>query len=47
MSYGIELKKDVKRFLSKHEDIAKVFYQKITFLALNPYENNLDIKPYK
>ena len=47
MYFGIELSKDVKKFLSKHEDIARLFYQKIKILSSNNSSSNLDIKPLK
>ena len=42
--YIIELSKDVKKFLAKHEDTARIFYEKIQILSRNPLENTLDIK---
>lgn len=42
--YIIELRKDVKKFLSKHEDIARIFYERIQTLSKNPFDTSLDIK---
>lgn len=42
--YIIELRKEVKKFLSKHEDIARIFYEKIQSLSQNPFDASLDIK---
>ena len=47
MSYNLELNKNVKKFLAKHEDIARIFFQKIKILQNNPSSNNLDIKSLK
>ena len=37
------MSKSVTKFLSKHEDIARVFYQKIKILHENIYTQQLDI----
>lgn len=47
MNYRVELNKDVKKFLAKHEDIARIFFQKIRILHTNVFSNNLDTKPLK
>lgn len=47
MCYNIELKKDVKKFLLKHEKLARIFYKKIEIISSNLFENNLDIVPYE
>jgi|GEM_PF-4512266 len=47
MDYNVELNKDVKKFLAKHEDIARIFFQKIKILHTNVFSNNLDIKTLK
>lgn len=44
MLYRIELEKWVKKFLLKHQDIARRFYSKLEVLREKPFENNLDIK---
>ena len=44
--YKIILEKSVQKFLQKHkwEDLIEKFEKSITILALDPFENNLDIK---
>lgn len=44
--YKILLEKNVQKFLEKHkwEDIIPRFTDALRVLALEPYENNLDIK---
>ena len=44
--YQIILEKSVQKFLEKHrgEDLIAKFEKSLTILALDPYENNLDIK---
>lgn len=44
--YKILLEKNVQKFLEKHkwEDIISKFSTSIRILALDPYDNNLDIK---
>lgn len=44
--YKILLEKNVMKFLKKHtgEDLIIKFSQALRILALEPYENNLDIK---
>jgi mRNA-degrading endonuclease RelE of RelBE toxin-antitoxin system len=47
MNYSIILSKDVKKFLEKHEDIARIFFEKSRILEQNILPNNLDVKPLK
>jgi mRNA interferase RelE/StbE len=44
--YKVILEKTVQKFLEKHkwEDLINKFEKSIRILALDPYENNLDIK---
>lgn len=44
--YKIVLEKSVQKFLKKHrtEPVKEVFSEAISLLALDAYENNLDIK---
>lgn len=44
--YEVILEKSVVKFLQRHkwEELIEKFEKSITILALNPYENNLDIK---
>lgn len=44
--YKIILEKPVQKFLIKHKwgDVIEKFEKAITILALEPFENNLDIK---
>ncbi len=44
--YKIILEKPVQKFLIKHkwDDVIEKFEKAITILALEPFENNLDIK---
>lgn len=44
--YQVILEKSVQKFLEKHrgEDLIQKFEKALTILALDPYENNLDIK---
>jgi mRNA interferase RelE/StbE len=44
--YQIILEKNVQKFLEKHkwEDLIMRFTESLRILALEPYENNLDIK---
>lgn len=45
MSYIIKTHKQVDKFLEKHREIAKRYLSAIDELAMNPFENTLDIKP--
>lgn len=47
MLYQIKLTKDVKKFLVKHENIARIFYDKLKILSQNTFSNALDINPLK
>ncbi|RDU65283.1 type II toxin-antitoxin system mRNA interferase toxin, RelE/StbE family [Helicobacter didelphidarum] len=47
MKYELEYSKELRKFLTKHSDISGRILEKLETLALNPYENSLDIKPLK
>ncbi len=44
MSYGIEMNKEVRKFLHSHPEVSQRFISALDIIAQNPYENPLDIK---
>jgi len=46
--YKIAFSNKVRKFLIKHQEVAKLFYKKLYFLAENPvYNDKVDITPLK
>lgn len=43
--YKLTLDRSVQKFMTKHTDVARLFYKKIPFLLADPYTAKLDIKP--
>lgn len=43
MTYKVELHKEVRKFLQKHEDLRAKIVQNLELIAQNPYNTTLDI----
>lgn len=43
--YRVVLKKEVKKFLNKHQELIPKFVDSVNKLAHNPFDKSLDIKP--
>ena len=45
--YKLIFAKDVEKFLGKHPEIIRRFFDKVDILAIDPLDARLDVKPLK